>query len=90
MRHFLALLWTLTSVLPSFHAQTILGCDPDVLLAVDDTYVIQESDLPLFTENLLDNDIINIDQFAVVIENMPPCFAHDGGCLLYTSDAADE
>jgi len=84
MRHFLALLWTLTSVLPSFHAQTILGCDPDVLLAVDDTYVIQESDLPLFTENLLDNDIINIDQFAVVIENMPPCFAHDGGVIFYS------
>lgn len=89
MRHFLALLWTLTSVLPSFHAQTILGCDPDVLLAVDDTYVIQESDLPLFTENLLDNDIINIDQFAVVIENMPPCFAHDGGVIFYSGGSAD-
>ncbi|MGB1618178.1 MAG: PKD domain-containing protein, partial [Flavobacteriales bacterium] len=90
MRHFLALLWTLTAVLPSLHAQTTLGCDPDVLLAVDDTYVIQESDLPTFGASLLINDIINVDLFTVTIENLPPCFTHEGnGFIFYSGGSAD-
>ena len=91
MRHFLALLWTLTVVLPSLHAQTILGCDPDVLLAVDDTYVIQESDLPDFADSLLSNDIVNVDLLGVTIENMPPCFAQEGntGFIFYAGGSPD-
>ena len=91
MRHFLALLWTLTAVLPSLHAQTTLGCDPDVLLAVDDTYVIQESDLPTFGASLLDNDIINVDVFSVSVEGLPPCFAHEegSGFIFYAGGSAD-
>ena len=49
------------------------GCDPDVLLAVDDNYIIQEEDLSSFTANLLSNDIIGIDAF-VSIEGLPPLF----------------
>ena len=91
MRHFLALLWTLTAVLPSLHAQTILGCDPDVLFAVDDTYVIQESDLPAFGESLLANDIINVELFTVTIENLPPCFAQEegSGFIFYAGGSPD-
>ncbi len=54
----LALLWALS---PLFSQGNFDGCDPDVLLAVDDHYIIQEDDLPSFTENLLNNDVINMD-----------------------------
>ena len=46
MRHFLALLLDLDRGPSLLHAQTTLGCDPDVLLAVDDTYVIHEANSP--------------------------------------------
>ena len=64
------------------------GCDPDVLLAVDDNYIIQEEDLSSFTANLLSNDIIGIDAF-VSIEGLPPCFqAEQGtGFIFYTGSA---
>ena len=59
-------------------SQSFNGCDPDVLQAVDDFYVIQEADLPSFTANLLSNDIIGMDA-GVFIEGMPPCFAAEQG-----------
>ena len=82
---FLALFWALPML---FSQGSFDGCDPDVLLAVDDYYIIQEDDLPSFTANLLGNDIIGMDAF-VDMEGLPPCFhAEQGtGYIFYTGSA---
>ena len=81
----LALLWALS---PLFSQGNFDGCDPDVLLAVDDHYIIQEDDLPSFTENLLNNDVINMDAL-VSVEGLPPCFGVEqgSGFIFYTGSA---
>ena len=73
---------------PAFSQGSNSICDPDVLLAVDDHYVIQEAELPSFTENLLDNDFIGVDAF-VFIEGLPPCFDFEQGTgeIFYTGQA---
>ena len=70
-------------------SQSFNGCDPDVLQAVDDFYVIQEADLPSFTANLLSNDVIGMDA-GVFIEGMPPCFgAEQGTGFIFYQGQAD-
>ena len=60
----LALLWAPFGM----QSQVNSDCDPDFLLAVDDTYFLQEEDLPLFNADLLSNDIIGLDYDGVSIE----------------------
>ena len=89
MRQIILLSFALFWALPSLFTQgSFDGCNPDVLLAVDDHYIIQEEDLPSFTANLLSNDIIGMDAF-VSIEGLPPCFqAEQGtGYIFYTGIA---
>ena len=89
MRQVLLLLPALLWAIPSLYSQgSFDGCDPDVLLAVDDHYIIQEADLPSFTANLLNNDIIGMDAF-VSIEGLPPCFQAEQatGYIFYTGSA---
>lgn len=64
------------------------GCDPDVLWAVDDQYIVQEEDLPSFTANLLSNDAIGVD-VIVSVEGLPPCFEVEQGwgSISYTGSA---
>jgi len=66
-------------------------CDPDFLLAVDDTYFLQEEDLPLFNADLLSNDIIGLDYDGVSIEGLPPCFGKEQGTgyIFYSGGSAD-
>ena len=90
MRQVLLLLHALLWAIPSLYSQgSFDGCDPDVLLAVDDNYIIQEADLPSFTANLLNNDIIGMDAF-VSIEGLPPCFqAEQGTGYIFYAGSAD-
>ena len=89
MRHFLTLLFAFLSASFSLSAQSFVGCNPDILLAVDDTYIIQEADLPMFGKNLLVNDVIGIDAM-VFVEGLPPCFsAEQGTGYIYYSGQAD-
>ncbi|MDG1382197.1 MAG: PKD domain-containing protein, partial [Flavobacteriales bacterium] len=89
MRHFLTLLFAFLSASFSLSAQSFVGCNPDILLAVDDTYIIQEADLPMFGKNLLVNDVIGIDAM-VFVEGLPPCFSVEQGTgYIYYSGQAD-
>lgn len=88
MRHFLTLLFVFLSASSSLSAQSFVGCNPDILLAVDDTYIIQEADLPMFGKDLLVNDVIGIDA-VVFVEGLPPCFSVEQGTgyIFYTGQA---
>ena len=50
------------------------GLRPLLLLqAVDDTYFVDEANLGSFSENVTNNDVINVDYFISM--DVPPCFA---------------
>ena len=71
MRQVILLSFALFWALPSLFTQgSFDGCNPDVLLAVDDHYIIQEEDLPSFTANLLSNDIIGMDAFVSIEDGL--------------------
>ena len=65
----LALLWAPFGM----QSQVNSDCDPFSLLAVDDTYFVDEANLGSFSENVIDNDVIAADYFISM--DVPPCFA---------------
>ena len=60
-------------------AQAILDCNSDSFQAVNDTYYVEEEDLPQFAENLLANDVLDIGYDWVAVEGIPPCFGVEQG-----------
>jgi|GEM_PF-1615649 len=91
MRHFFCLVLILAAGFPPLFSQVISDCNPDLFQAVDDTYFLDEDDLPLFTANLLSNDIIGLDYDGVSIEGLPPCFGKEQGTgyIFYSGGSAD-
>lgn len=63
------------------------GCDPDVLMANADNYVIDEADLPSFSADLLLNDIIGVDAYFIEALELPSCFAVEGSMVYYVGNA---
>jgi PKD repeat protein len=63
------------------------GCDPDILMAYPDNYVIDEADLSSFSADLLLNDLIGVDSYFIEALQVPPCFATDGGMVFYVGSA---
>ena len=74
----------------SVGAQVILDCNPDSFQAINDTYYLDEDDLPQFTANLLDNDVFDIVD-AVSVEDIPPCFGVEQGTgyIFYSGGSGD-
>lgn len=63
-------------------------CNENTLLAVPDVFVIEEADILSFQANVLDNDIINVDDFYVNPHGVPPCFVlSDEGIISISPDA---
>lgn len=73
MRLILSLLLVLLWAPLSVKSQVNPDCDPFYLQAVDDTYFVDEANLASFSENVTNNDIINVDYFLSM--DVPPCFA---------------
>ena len=64
-------------------------CDENTLLAVPDVFVIEEADILSFQANVLDNDIINVDDFYVNPHGVPPCFVLSEEGIISISPDAD-
>ena len=79
MRLFLCFLLSLCVVCSNAFSQAVLDCNPDFFQAVDDTYTIDEADLPQFNANLLSNDVIDLDLDGVAVEGLPSCFGVEQG-----------
>ena len=73
MRLFLNLLLVLLWAPLGTQSQVNSDCDPSYLQAIQDTYFIDEANLASFSENVTDNDVINVDY--VLSMDVPPCFA---------------
>ena len=73
MRLFLNLLLLLLWAPIGMQSQVNPDCDPFYLQAVDDTYFVDEANLTSFSENVTDNDVINVDY--VLSMDVSSCFA---------------
>ena len=73
MRLFLNLLLVLLWAPLGTQSQVNPDCDPFYLQAVDDTYFVDEANLASFSENVTDNDVINVDY--VLSMDVSSCFA---------------
>ncbi|MDG2208509.1 MAG: PKD domain-containing protein, partial [Flavobacteriales bacterium] len=64
-------------------------CNENTILAVPDVFVIEEADILSFQANVLDNDIINVDDFYVNPHGVPPCFVLSDDGIISISPNAD-
>lgn len=79
MRLFLCSLLSFCMVSSNAFSQAVLDCNPDFFQAVNDSYTIDEADLPQFNANLLSNDVIDLVLDGLTVEGLPSCFGVEQG-----------